>query len=148
MLDERCACKTRSVPRTPIERMNLIHRLIFAGLLGLLLSGCGSPSSESPEQGLQAIIELYEARDFDALIRTRYAEIGKANGEPQVLNLIARFEAAFAGEQDLARAVATFETALQSAPELQENGSVAVFQLEGEFCKLSRMTDGRWGFHL
>ncbi len=115
-------------------------------VLGLL--GCSSAEQETPTQAIQEIIKLYEIRDFDALIRTRYAEISKATNEQQVESLITRFTTRFGDEAVLNQAIATYKAALQITPEISEAGQVATFQLDQGFIKLSRMSDGKWGFHL
>ncbi|MCK5187401.1 MAG: hypothetical protein KAR43_09750 [Deltaproteobacteria bacterium] len=61
----------------------------------LSIVGCKSSESETPVQGIQSIIQLYEARDFNSLIRTRYAEISKAENEEQIQSLIDRFTTRF-----------------------------------------------------
>ena len=114
--------------------------------LGLL--GCSSAERETPTQAIQEIIKLYEIRDFDALIRTRYAEISKTTNEQQVESLITRFTTRFGDEATLNQAIETYEAALQLTPEISEAGDVATFQLDQGFIKLSRMPDGKWGFHI
>ena len=114
--------------------------------LGLL--GCSSAEQETPTQAIQEIIKLYEIRDFDALIRTRYAEISKTTNEQQVESLITRFTTRFGDEATLNQAIETYEAALQLTPEISEAGDVATFQLDQGFIKLSRMPDGKWGFHI
>jgi hypothetical protein len=104
--------------------------------------------SETPAQALGAIIALYESRDFATLIRTRYAEIDKAENEEQVQSLIDRFSSRFESDEALGQAIATFESAREGTPELTQDGTVATFNVEGGFIKLSRMADGTWGFHL
>jgi len=117
-------------------------------IAGLWVAGCASSEPETPGQAVQAIIELYEARDFDSLIRTRYAEISKARDEQQIQTLIDRFGTRYKEEAALNQAVATYRSVLRLTPELSENGTVAVFKLNDGFIKLSRMDNGNWGFHL
>ena len=116
----------------------------------LILSGCGRPPKgpEAPEEALQAIIQLYENQDFDALVRSRYAEIGKAEGEEQVQALIDRLKGRFSDEERRKQAIALYKSLLAISPEISENGTVAVYKLDQGFVKLSRMPDGKWGFHL
>ncbi len=121
--------------------------LPIAALL-LFVAACGSPAPETPGQGVQAIIELYEARDFDALVRTRYAEISKAETDEQVETLIERFRTRFADEAVLQQGISVYESLSSKTPELTEDGTVATYSVEGGFVKLSKMPDGRWGFHL
>ena len=119
---------------------------IIVVTLGLL--GCSSAQQETPTQAIQEVIKLYESQDFDALIRTRYAEISKAANEEQIESLITRFTTRFGDEAALNQAIATYKAALQLTPEISEAGKIATFQLDHGFIKLSRMSDGKWGFHL
>ena len=114
----------------------------------LCVVGCESGAPETPAQAIQSIIRLYEARDFDSLIRTRYAEIFKAENEAQIQGLVDRFDTRFQDESALEEAISTYRAALQGAPTLSEDGTVATYQLSQGFIKLSRMPDGKWGFHL
>ncbi len=116
----------------------------------IILSGCSKPSSETetPEDALQAIIQLYEKQDFDTLVRSRYAEIGKAESEEQVQGIIDRLKGRFSNEERRNQAIALYKSLLATSPELSENGTVAIYGLDQGFVKLSRMQDGKWGFHL
>ena len=117
-------------------------------LASLCLGGCSSTETETPQQALQAIIDLYEARDFDLLIRTRYAEIDKADGENQIQQLVDRFAKRFASDTSLREAVNTYRKALKIQPVLSEKGTIATFRLETGFIKLSLQKNETWGFHL
>ncbi len=118
----------------------------------VFLGGCGGEpgASETPGEALQAIIDLYESRDFDALIRDRYAEIGKAESEEQIRALIDRFAKRYADEEACKQAIALYRSLLSTSPKMAEEGDVATYVVdEGEaFVKLSRMPNGKWGFHL
>jgi uncharacterized lipoprotein YmbA len=114
----------------------------------LLLIGCSAGESETPQQAVQAIIDLHESRDFDTLVRSRYAEIGKAENDEQVQVLIDRFKARYEDESVLREAIAFYESALTSKLTLSADGAIATFELPGGAFKLSRMADGNWGFHL
>jgi hypothetical protein len=103
---------------------------------------------ETPNQGIQVIIDLYEARDFDTLIRTRYAEIDKAENNEQIQSLVDRLTTLFQNEDKLAEAISTYTSVLEATPELSEDGTVATFTVEERFIKLSKMQNGTWGFHL
>ncbi len=123
---------------------------IGAILSFIILSGCGKPASEpeAPEEALQAIIQLYEYQDFDTLVRSRYAEIGKAESEEQVQAIIDRLKGRFSNEERRNQAIAIYKSLLATSPEISENGTVAIYGLDQGFVKLSRMQDGKWGFHL
>ena len=122
--------------------------------LAALLTACGgdapppTETAERPDQALEAIAALFEAGDFDALVRTRYAEIEKAENEEQIEGLVARFGTRFADDATRAEAVAIYRSLRGTAPELSAEGDVATFRVGDGFVKLSRMADGRWGFHL
>ena len=105
-------------------------------------------AQETPVQAIGSIIALYKARDFDTLFRTRYAEIDKAETEEQIQSLIDRFASRFEGDEALNEAIATYTSVLNLTPDLTEEGTVATFQLDGGFIKLSKMPTGTWGFHL
>jgi len=103
---------------------------------------------ETPSQGIQAIMDLYAARDFDSLIRTRYAEISKAENEEQIQFLIDRLDTTFQDDDQLSKAIALYASALQAAPEFSEDGTVVTFEASEGLVRLSRMSNGTWGFHL
>ena len=124
-------------------------RLLFVTAIILLsIVGCTPSESETPVEAIQSIIKLYEARDFDSLIRTRYAEIYKAENEVQVQKLIDRFTTRFEDEAKLNEAISTYKSVLELTPELSKNNTVAIFRLDNGFIKLSKMKNGKWGFHL
>ncbi len=126
------------------------HIYIGAILSIIIMSGCGKPSSEpeSPQKALQTIIQLYETQDFDTLVRSRYAELGKAENEEQVQTIIDRLKGRFSDEQRRNQAIAIYKSLLTISPEMSENGTVAIYKMDQGFVKLSRMQDGKWGFHL
>ena len=126
----------------------MIKILLINVITLLSLIGCSSNAPETPAEAIQSIIDLYESRDFDSLIRTRYAEIYKAENEEQIQMLIDRFTTRFRDEKKLNEAISTYKSVLQLTPEISENDSMAVFNLGDSFIKLTRMTNGKWGFHL
>ena len=124
-------------------------KILFINLIVLLsIFGCTSNEPETPAEAIQSIIDLYESRDFDSLIRTRYAEIWKAENEEQIQMLIDRFTTRFQDENKLNEAISTYKSAMELTPEISENDSMAIFNLGDSFIKLTRMTNGKWGFHL
>ncbi len=68
--------------------MNTIIMLILTVLTFSPLLFVGE---ETPNEGLTAIIKLYETKDFDTLVRERYAELHKAKYEAEVVVLIEKF---------------------------------------------------------
>jgi outer membrane PBP1 activator LpoA protein len=135
--------------KTQLLKRSIVTKLVWTiAIAALSLVGCTSSESETPVQAIQSIIQLYEARDFNSLIRTRYAEISKAENEQQIQILIDRFTTRFQDENKLNQAISTYKSVLQLTPELSENDTVAIFRLDNGFIKLSQMTNGKWGFHL
>jgi len=135
--------------KTPLTKGSIMTKLVWIIVItSLYFVGCTSSESETPVQAIQSIIQLYEARDFNSLIRTRYAEISKAENEQQIQILIDRFTTRFKDENKLNQAISTYKSVLQLTPELSENDTVAIFKLNNGFIKLSRMPNGKWGFHL
>lgn len=124
-------------------------KILFINIIVLLsIVGCTPSEPETPVQAIQSIIKLYEAGDFDSLIRTRYAEIYKAENDEQIQMLIDQFKTRFRDENKLNEAISTYKSVLQLTPEISENDSMAIFNLDDKFIKLTRMTNGKWGFHL
>ncbi len=117
-------------------------------LTGLALTGCSSQAVETPDRAIEAITGLYASRDFDTLIRTRYAEVSKAESEEQIEALVDRFRTRFDSDDALTQAISLYESLSSVSPELSDDGLIATYHLDGRFVKLSRMADGRWGFHL
>ncbi len=135
--------------KTSRKKKSIMTKLVWIiAITALYFVGCTSSESETPVQAIQSIIQLYEARDFDTLIRTRYAEISKMENEEQIQTLIDRFTTRFKDENKLKQAISTYKSVLQLTPELSENDTVAIFKLNNGFIKLSRMPNGKWGFHL
>ena len=137
--------------RSPVNHLPLLW-----ALLALCFCGCGS-KEETPEnldrpetlqEAIQEIISLYESGDFDSLIRTRYAEIGKTEGEAQIEKLVERFSTRFADKKAIEEAVSTYRAALKAEPETSQDGKLTTFKLDQGIMKLSRMPSGKWGFHL
>lgn len=135
--------------KTQLMKGAIVTKILFINLIALLcIVGCTPSEPETPAEAIQSIIKLYEARDFDSLIRTRYAEIWKAENEEQIKQLIDRFTTRFQDENKLSEAISTYKSVLQLTPEISENDSMAIFNLDDKFIKLTRMTNGKWGFHL
>ena len=125
------------------------RRTLIFGVISLLCcSGGAFAAAETPQEALRAIMQLYQARDFDALIRTRYAEISKAPHERAIQALVDQFTDLFQDDTQLQEAINTYQTALLRDPVLTDNGMTATFYLDDGFIRLSRMSSGKWGFHL
>lgn len=95
---------------------------------------------------MQAIVSLYEQEDFETLIRSRYAEIWKAENEQQIQTIIDRFERRYADESKRKQTIDIYRSINFKSPEMSEDGSVASYRLDDSFIQLSRMPNGKWGF--
>ena len=111
---------------------------------------------ETPVQGMKAIIELYKTKNFDTLIRERYAEIHKAKSEDDISKLVTRFSERFSNEKKLKQVIQIYEMALQSKPviktnenpQITETDKIANFAIGEKSIKLYLLKSGKWGFHL
>lgn len=115
----------------------------------LIFLGCRDGDTlESPEQAIKEIIKLYKAEDYVTLIRTRYAELPKADNEMQIKFLTDRFTKRFSDKEKLKQAIKTYKSALKAPKEWSNGGNNVTFKLEKGFIMLSVMPNGKWGFHL
>ena len=111
---------------------------------------------ETPEEGLQIILELYQARNFETLVLERYAELYKANSENEIASVIAFFERRFSNEEKLNEVTSFFMVALEGSPEISndyesqisETGEIAIFIVGDVTFTLYKMKTGLWDFHL
>lgn len=53
----------------------------------------------------------------------------------------------FKDDDQLSKEIAIYISALQVAPEFSEDGTVVTFEASEGLVKLSRMSNGTWGFH-
>lgn len=122
----------------------LIFLVIFINFIG-----CRDGSSvESPETAIKEIIKLYKAKDYETLIKTRYAELPKANSEFQIQFLTDKFQKRFSDKEKLNQAIKTYKSALKAPKEWSNGGNTVTFKLKEGFIMLSVMPNGKWGFHL
>lgn len=113
-------------------------------------------AEETPHEAVKAIIELYRARDYEALIRERYTERHKAQALGKMRELTDKFAQRLADEDTLERVIAAYSECLQVDPVITdspyrqetETGKVAVFNLENGPLKLYQQNTGKWGFHM
>lgn len=100
---------------------------------------------ETPEQGLEAIVELYKKGDWETLVRERCLEARHARSEASVRELIASLSSQFSDRETLEALVASYEAALSAEPEIESEGTVAIFSSEIGSVRLSKMDNGAWG---
>ncbi len=128
--------------RKPVIQIIMLAIMIFGGCRS------GPNDAESPGQALLAIIQLYQNQDFDTLICSRYAEIEKAENQEQVQALVDRFQRQYSNDENRSKAIAIYKALLDLQPEITDGGTTAIYRLDKGFVRLSRMPDGKWGFHL
>ncbi len=140
----------------------MVKRLLANLTAVLMLVACDNSqqeerdTQETPQEGLAAIIALYNARDFETLIHERYTELYKAENEGQVALVIARHAERLSDEYTLARAIDLLESidpdsvVLSGAaiPLPSETGEMATFSMGDQEYRLYRQLDGKWGFHM
>jgi hypothetical protein len=126
-----------------MSRAAVLSLVLVAGLVG-----CEVGTPETPREAVANILNLYEARDFEKLIRTRYADVWELQDEEQIANLVARFAARYADEDSFRAVVEIYREASHTPAEVSEEGDVATFRLKNRILRLYRMRDGRWGFRL
>lgn len=135
--------------------------MIFGGLqdVGALsdyLDTINNLADETPEEGLSEILNLYRMRDFETLVRERYAELYKAKTEADILSVIALFGRRFSNNETLDEVISFLAIASEDSPEvsndyepqISETGEIAVFMVDKETYTLYKMKTGVWGFHL
>ncbi|MDQ8204521.1 hypothetical protein [Pelagicoccus sp. SDUM812003] len=101
--------------------------------------------TETPEQGLSEIVELYKSQDWETLVRNRCLDSKHAESEAALQALIASVSRQFS-DKDLREAiVSSYEAALKSKPRIEAEGTVAIFSCDLGSVKLSKMDSGVWG---
>ena len=140
---------------------------IFFMLLLLVISGQSFAEDtsekqdveETPKEALQAIIKLYESKNFEKLIKERYSEIHKADTPEKLKKFIDMFSKRFSNEKNLRIKVSFLKEGLKAEPEIfkniapneSETEDVASFpvKIHGKEIEynLYKMKSGKWGFH-
>jgi hypothetical protein len=131
-----------------------IYTLVLMALL--LPSLHAFAGEETPHEAVQAIIELYQARDYETLIRERYTERHKAEALGKMRELTDKFAQRLAGEDTLEKVISAYSECLKVDPVITDNpyrqvtetGKVAEFPLEHGSFKLYQQKTGLWGFHM
>ena len=132
-------------------------KFLFVLLVALLApASVVLADEETSKQGVQAIIALYQARDFSALIRERYTEIYKAETVGKVDELVEKFSLRLADEGKLNRVIELYTQCLDVAPVVTTNPnpretetpSMATYTLGEDTFNLYLQKTGKWGFHM
>ena len=126
----------------------------------LLFFIAGSVFAETPKEAAKALKALYEAKDFEKLVKERYTELHKAKNDKDVQKIIDMISGQFSNEKNLKMILTIYDQLINTEPTIEEkanpqkseSGKVAVFKVkfgdkELPF-KLYEMKNGKWGFHL
>lgn len=113
-------------------------------------------NEETPYQAIKEIMNLYKTKDFETLVKDRYAELHKAKSDTEVQKVIQMFSKKFSGDKILNRILAIYEITLAITPEIVENpnpqitetNKMAIFKMEKGEMKLYLLKTGKWGFHI
>ena len=118
-----------------------------------------SVSAETAIEGLKEIKALYEAKNFEKLIKERYSEIHKAKDDAEVEKIIGFMKKRFGNEKNLNMVLKIYEGAEKVEPVIMKNPSpnesedenMAVFKIKFHGKELPfnlyQMKNGKWGFH-
>lgn len=103
-------------------------------------------AAETPEQGLNAIVELYKNQDWEGLVNERCVDAHHAATEEAKKELVAQLSSQFSEADTLSALVTSYEAALAAKPQIESEGTVAIFASDAGSVKLSKMENGVWGF--
>lgn len=135
-----------------------MKKIILMLIVGVFLAV--QAYTETPKEGLKAIIKLYKSQDFEKLVKERYSELHKAKNEKDVQKVIEMLKKRFSQEKKREQMISFLESALKSPPkeiknekpQKTESGNIAKFKIEMKGrtieYKLYKMKTGLWGFHL
>lgn len=102
-------------------------------------------STETPEQGLIAIIDLYKKQEWGELVKKRCLDSKHAESEEALAKLADSLSAQFSDQGTLEALIGSFEAALKAGPRVESEGTVAIFASEAGSVRLSKMDNGTWG---
>ncbi|MBD5779410.1 hypothetical protein IEN85_07880 [Pelagicoccus sp. NFK12] len=102
-------------------------------------------AEETPKQALKEIVELYKKNDWEHLVKERCLEARHAQSEAAVQDLVNSLSSQFSDAETLDALVASYEAALSAEPQIESEGTVAIFASEMGSVRLSKMDNGAWG---
>lgn len=104
-----------------------------------------NPQEETPQQGLEAIVALYKAHDWEELVKNRCLSAKDVETEEAQQELIVSLSSQFSDSESLDALVTSYEAALSAEPRIESEGTVAIFASEVGSVRLSKMDNGAWG---
>lgn len=119
--------------------------LSIALFLGASFASAEDVDTESPQEGLQAIVELYKTQDWEGLVKERCLDANGESSDEAISTLVSNLSAQFSDTETLDALVTSYEAALSADPQFESEGSVAIFSSEVGSVKLSKMENGAWG---
>lgn len=117
----------------------------IALFLGASFASAEEVATETPQEGLQAIVDLYKSQDWEGLVKERCLDTNVANSDEAKTELVSNLSAQFSDTETLDALVTSYEAALSADPSLESEGTVAIFASEVGSVKLSKMENGSWG---
>ncbi|EDY83199.1 hypothetical protein VDG1235_2823 [Verrucomicrobiia bacterium DG1235] len=125
---------------------NIITSIVSIVLfLGATLVHAESSEGETPQQGLHAIVELYKNHDWEGLVKERCLDSQHASSEEALQELVSNLSSQFSEAESLDALVTSYEAALSAEPQIEGEGTVAIFASESGSVRLSKMDNGAWG---
>ncbi|MDQ8184070.1 hypothetical protein [Pelagicoccus sp. SDUM812002] len=100
---------------------------------------------ETPRQALKVIVELYKKNDWEHLVKERCLDARHGQSEAAVQELVASLSSQFSDAGTLNALVTSYEAALKADPQINSEGTVAIFASEVGSVRLSKMYNGAWG---
>lgn len=127
-----------------------MHKKIITSLvsIGLFLGAAlANPTAEeeSPQEGLKAIVELYRTENWEGLVKERCLDTRHAQSAEEVQKLVQQLSSQFSEDDSLSALVTSYQAALSAEPQIEQEGSVAIFASETGSVRLSKMENGAWG---
>jgi hypothetical protein len=132
-------------------------KVLFAAVVSLFVfAATGVLAEETPQEGLKAIDECYKTKNFDKLVKERYAELHKCKNANEVQQVIDMFKKRFSNDKILKQISEIHAKALQVKPEISTNkhpqesetDKMAKFKVDKITIRLYLLKTGKWGFHM
>lgn len=125
----------------------LTFAVATALFVGAIFAETGN-TGESPKQGLRSVMEIYQSRDWNRLLRERCADAPYVTSGDTLRQLRQELNDRYGDEQALDAFVQKLQLALLAKPNLTSDGRVAIFSVNGETLSLAKMDTGQWGVRL
>ncbi|EDM25990.1 hypothetical protein LNTAR_19372 [Lentisphaera araneosa HTCC2155] len=133
--------------------------VLLALCISCLLTSCSQQNEETPQEGLEAIIDLYETKNITKLVNERYTEIHKFKNEEDKQEVINKITKYISNEKKYEEMILFFKSVQNTEPNFSqtdpkwvqptETGESANFKGKpGQTYTLYEMKNGLWGFRM